>query len=319
MRIPKKIVTKLFFGVSLLLFIFFVKQFLLPVFLFSEVDIDGNITNYIYHNNLRRSYVVHQPENYDASKSLPLVFAFHCAGSNAQIMIRLTNLNKLSDEENFLVVYPNGTGLFENYLLTWNAGGCCDFIGPVVDDVDFTKTVFAQLQEDYNIDLNRVYVLGFSNGAMMAHRLGCELSDKLAAIAPVSGSLVEGGCDPEDFLSVISLHSKDDTFVPFYGGEADRWFINMFDVNFPPVEDSIRFWADHNKCARGPEIKKEGAIELEKYTNCKNNTEVYFYSLEGYDHVWLGGGRGVLPMDISDDIIISDVIWDFFENHPKKR
>ncbi|MFC1756976.1 alpha/beta hydrolase family esterase [Patescibacteria group bacterium] len=263
--------------------------------------------------------MVHFPKNYNGNEKLPLVFVLHGAGGNAEIMTEITKVNDLSDQENFIVVYPNGTGLFDNYMLSWNAGKCCNFFEPFeVDDVDFIRTLIDKIQEDYNVDSRKIYISGLSNGAMMTHRLGCELADKVSAIAPVAGSMMIGVCNPSDSLSVISFHGKEDTVVPFEGGFSDRWVVKLFDIDFNSVPESISFWVKHNECFNIPEKHTIDNVTKEVYTGGIDNTEVAFYTFSDYGHVWPGAGRGIFFIeDLPKDVIATEIIWDFFKTHIK--
>ena len=141
----------------------------------------------IKYDGRTRTYLLHIPPQYDDSKSLPLIIVLHGGGGNSENMMKKTGFNNLSDENGFIVVYPDGIGRFKNRLLTWNAGHCCGYaLDNNVDDVGFIRTLIEKLQENFNIDLKRIYLTGHSNGGMMTYRLGAELSDILAAVAPVA-------------------------------------------------------------------------------------------------------------------------------------
>src|SRR5437879_1570747 len=149
----------------------------------------GDHTRFLQVDKRTRTYLVHVPPNYDPKKPTPVVLAYHGGGSNAVQMVRFCGLNETADKHGFLVVYPNGTGLLEG-ALTWNGGNCCGFaMQHQVDDVGFTRALLDDLGKVANVDPKRVYATGMSNGAILAYRLASELSDRIAAIAPVGGPM----------------------------------------------------------------------------------------------------------------------------------
>ena len=126
-----------------------------------------------------RIYLVHVPKSYDDAKPTPVVLAFHGGGSNAEQMVRFCGLNGKADEAGFIVVYPNGTGLFPR-TLTWNGGNCCGYaMRNKVDDVAFVRALLDDLAKVARIDNKRVYATGMSNGAIISYRSASELSDRL--------------------------------------------------------------------------------------------------------------------------------------------
>lgn len=271
-------------------------------------------------DGVKRTYWVRVPLGVEKQEVLPLVIILHGAGGNAQSAMESARANGIADKNGFIVVYPNGTGVFREYLLSWNAGGCCNYVKPLgVDDVNFIRRLIDKLKEERNIDSNKIYVAGISNGGMMVYRLGCELSDKLAAIAAVSSSMLTERCEPSDFLSVITFHNLDDRVVPFEGGESGSWIVKLFKLNFNPEKEAVSFWVGHNFCQGASTKEQEGVVLKETYTECKNNTEVVSYVIEEGGHSWPGGDKTwLLGGKPANYIVASEIIWDFFEKHPKK-
>jgi polyhydroxybutyrate depolymerase len=119
------------------------------------------------------------------------------------------------------VVYPDGVPSHIN-IRTWNAGGCCGYaMNNNIDDVGFIDDLLDTLQADFAIDSLRTYATGMSNGGFMSYRLACELSERLAAIAPVAATMTIDVCEPVRAMPVIALHSYLDTSVPYLGGIGD--------------------------------------------------------------------------------------------------
>ena len=265
-----------------------------------------------------RSYTVHLPSGYTGEHPLPLVVVLHGGGGNAQNAIQMTGMSAKADKEGFIVVYPNGTGRLKDRLLTWNAGFCCGYaLDQQVDDVGFIRTLIENLQQQYDIDSKKVYATGISNGAMMAYRLACELSDKIAAIAAVSGSLDTERCQVANPLSVIVFHGTADMHILYDGGKPKQQLDNHPRVD-PPVSHTVAFWVKHGSCSTTPLQEKTGQIIRDTYTNCRDNTGVILYTIQGGGHAWPGGAKGSAWGDEpTQEISATDLMWDFFAQHPK--
>jgi polyhydroxybutyrate depolymerase len=148
----------------------------------------GDHTRTLWVGDLDRRYRIYIPAKYDASKPTPVVLVYHGGGGNPEGMIKLCGVNAKSDQAGFIVVYPFGTGRFEDSLLTFNGGECCGYaMQNNVDDVGFTRALLDDLEGIVNVDKDRVFATGLSNGGIMSHYLASELSDRIAAIAPVGG------------------------------------------------------------------------------------------------------------------------------------
>lgn len=269
---------------------------------------------------LERSYLVHIPAALDPAKPAPVVLAFHGGGTNAQSMEEISGLNRKADEAGFIVVYPNGTGRFKR-VLTFNGGNCCGYaMHNRVDDVAFTRKILDDLAMRVNIDTKRVFATGMSNGAIMAYRLGSELSDRIAAIAPVGGPMGTESPNPKRPVSVIHFHGTQDTFAPFAGGRG-RWLSN---TDFYSVDHSIQAWVEANGCRRDPVVTQlpdkfaDGTtVILKTYGSGKDGAEVILVEIAGGGHTWPGREppRRVLGRS-TRDISANDLMWEFFQRHP---
>ena len=175
-----------------------------------------------------RTYLVHDFAG--TSVPAPAVIVFHGGGGNAENAVRMTGFDRVAARERLVVVYPNGTsagrargrlgrmGRGQNQLLTWNARHCCaSAMKEGVDDVGFVSAVIDALIASGRVDASRVYVTGMSNGAMLSHRLGRELSRKVAAIAPVVGALFGDEPPPQAPVPAFIIVGADDRVVPPQG------------------------------------------------------------------------------------------------------
>lgn len=262
--------------------------------------------------NGQRTYRMHVPESVAGRTGLPVVLALHGGGGNGAQFEEQSQLDVVADRAGFVVVYPNGSG--RTQLLTWNAGNCCAYARDEgIDDVKFIATLLDALTAQIHTDPKRVYATGFSNGAMMSYRLGCELADRITAIAPVSGAIAVQTCEPKRQLPVLILHGTADANVPYNGGPptkdmplAGTW-INK------PVSYAVSFWTAVDKCPATPVQTRDDAVLRSTYAPCAQGTEVTLYTIEGGGHAWPGAQKA---RDAADDPApkpdASAVIWDFF-------
>ncbi|MCC6557211.1 MAG: polyhydroxybutyrate depolymerase [Polyangiaceae bacterium] len=265
-----------------------------------------------------RSYLLHLPPSHDGERKLPLVIALHGGGGHAENMARMSGLSQKSDAEGFAVVYPNGTGRFEDKLLTWNAGNCCGLaLDRGADDVGFIRSLLDTLAARLPLDPKRVYATGMSNGGMMAYRLGCELADRIAAIGPVAGALSAKPCNPSVPISLVVVHGMDDEHV-LYAGGAPKKRVDPHPRVDASVAAATAFFVARNGCDKAPARAEHGRLTQEAYTGCQQGTEVRVYSIKGEGHTWPGGRKGGPWGDEpAGEISANDLLWDFFEKHPK--
>jgi polyhydroxybutyrate depolymerase len=255
-----------------------------------------------------RSFVVHVPQSYDPSKPTPLVFNFHGFTMSPKLEDWLTKMAAKSDEAGFLLVYPQGTGTETSF----NGGTCCgDASSDGVDDVAFTRRMLDRLEADLCVDARRVYATGMSNGGFMSHRLACEMSDRIAAVAPVSGVNASVACNPTRAVPVLDFHGTADPTVPFEGDQARGWL---------SVPATIDDWARRDGCkGGGVETLARGDVRCTTYGQCRDQAEVTLCTVEGGGHTWPGGtappwiaGAG----KTTTDVVADDLIWSFFQKHP---
>jgi polyhydroxybutyrate depolymerase len=183
-----------------------------------------------------------------------------------------------------------------------------------VNDVGFLKMMLKKLQINYPVDAKRIYVTGMSNGGMMAYLLGAELADKIAAIAPVVGSMSGNEPTPRQPISVIAFNGTNDPVVPYNGASGT---VQDLGGGFKPVSFAVDFWVKANSTSQEPQKEEAAKVLKETYTNGKNGTAVVQYTLKGGGHVWYGGLARIGQGDDSG-INATDLIWEFFKAHPKE-
>jgi len=274
-----------------------------------------------------RRYRVYLPRKYDAYHPTPVVVVFHGGGGNPESMIRLTGMNAKADEAGFIVVYPFGSGRLENAMLTFNGGDCCGYaMQNKLDDVGFTRALLDDLATVANVDTNRVFATGLSNGGIMAYYVASELSDRIAAIAPVGGPLMMEACRPTRPVSVMHFHGTADEFAPFKGGFGKGPLSGRGVTEFRSVDHSIQNWVKANGCKPEPEIvalpdKADDGMKSTRKTwsGGKDGSEVVLIEIEGGGHTWPGLKPIVAMLGPSTmDISANDLMWEFFQKHPKK-
>jgi polyhydroxybutyrate depolymerase len=260
-----------------------------------------------------RRYVVHVPGSYDGTLPVAVVLVLHGLGGNANEAARISGMSVKSDAEGFLAVYPEGSG----QVMTFNAGQCCGgAAGRHVDDVSFLRAVVADVSANYSVDPQRIYAAGMSNGAMMAYRLGCEMSDVLAAIAPVAGAL-EIDCAPAQPVSAIVFHGTGDAIVPYNGGRVVNAPRGM-DQDYDPVSTAIGQWATMGGCTGATDQQVSANVTRQVQTGCLDGYGVELYTVIDGGHAWPGGEPGWTGGDVpTTEVVATDLIWDFFAVHPK--
>ncbi|OLP17208.1 hypothetical protein BST81_17835 [Leptolyngbya sp. 'hensonii'] len=278
--------------------------------------------------NLKRTYRIHLPPRYDDKTRLPLVIVLHGFGGNGRNGLEQGKWIEKSEREGFLVVGPEGVlkqpGQRESFLRnprSWNSGPKeTPAAVRQVDDVGFMRALIDHLLATGWVDENRIYVTGFSNGAAMTFRVGLELSDRIAAIAPVSNTLLVQPQPLQRPVSLLLLFGTADPINPMTGGQVTR---SGQTITRPAAIDSWKTWAQLLQCPAEPQIiyDRDG-VKGRAFRPCTADAEALFYTVEGMGHVW-PGGRNYLPERTigksSNAIDATDLIWEFFRRHPKKQ
>ena len=256
------------------------------------------------HAGMTRSIRVHVPASYDPTRATPVVLDFHGYTMSAQTQEDMTRLPEKSDAEGFISVTPDGTGSPRG----WNAGACCGTpASSGLDDVGFVDALLDQLEARLCVDTRRVFSTGFSNGGFLSHRLACEMSDRIAAIAPVAGMIGVASCNPTRPVPVMHFHGTSDNIVPYNGGGF---------TSYPSAPETDAGWAMRNGCDTATtESFANGDSRCVTHTGCDGGSEVTLCTITGGGHTWPGGAYfpgGHITMDLS----ATDAMWTFFVAHP---
>jgi polyhydroxybutyrate depolymerase len=278
---------------------------LLPVLCFAQQTIEGSIT----HDDIQRDYILYIPASYSGEEPVPLIFNFHGYGSNAEEQMWYGDFRAIADTAGFVIVHPEGT-LFEGFT-HWNVGGWT--VGSPADDVGFTSALIDSLSTAYNIDPLRVYATGMSNGGYMSFLLACQLGERIAAIASVTGAMTPetyNECGPQHPTPILQAHGTTDSVVPYNGT-----------IWSESIDDVIQYWVDYNNCniiptiIPLPDIDPDDGSTVEHiiYDDGDNGVVVEHFRVIGGGHTWPGsafGGPGT-----NYDIDASVEIWTFFSRY----
>jgi polyhydroxybutyrate depolymerase len=282
----------------------------------------GDVEREITVGGRDRTFLVHVPPSYKAGTPVPLVLNFHGGAGNAKDQQKNSKMDALADRHGFIVVYPDGTGALRHRFLSFNAGMCCGYaVKHNIDDVSFVRAMLDDLEHAYSIDRARVYATGFSNGAIFSHRLGCELSDRIAAIAPVSGPIGIPNCAPSRPVPVLYFHGTADPAAPYTGGNVKALVGD--DVHpYVSARETITGWAKRDRCQLEPQVTlRQGAVTCESYPACAGDASVTLCTVQGGGHAWPGGDTTISERRVGPlnrDVSASDMIWQFFSKHALK-
>lgn len=293
------------------------KRILIPIIILASLAISLPLAfRLINHTNgslissgETRRFLIHVPDNLDPSHPVPLVISIHGFAEWPAHQMQVSGWNELADQHGFIVVYPSGT----QFPLRWRSEG--GFSEPdALQDVIFISDLIAHLRQDYNIDPNRIYANGLSNGAGMSFLLSCELSDQIAAVGLVAGAyfLPWESCQPDRPVPAIVFHGTADPIVPFNGGPS-----RMFDLPFPDIPTWVSSFAAYQGCQSVPlSLEPVGAVTGVSYLDC--DADLVSYTIDGGGHTWPGGDA--LPEWIAGttnrDINATELMWEFFQQHP---
>ncbi len=282
---------------------------------------------------LERHYSVHVPLGYDIKKRVPVVIMLHGGGGTGKAAATETGWGAKADEVGFLAVFPDAMppdptrpSHFSRNPQLWNDGSDRFYPGQKApDDVSFLNAMLDDLLVKFAVDPGRIFVTGFSNGASMSFRIGAELSKRISAIAPVAGASWLEPLTLEHPVPMIYITGTADPLNLIEGGVPRLATGGSDKVRAkakPPVRDSILKWAKALGCPATPRNTSEAnGIRTEVYGPGRDGAEVAYITVEGLGHTW-AGGKSLLPEFMvgkrSDIITATDVIWEFFKNHPKE-
>lgn len=252
------------------------------------------------HGGRDRQYRIHIPEAASEESPVPVIVALHGGWGTGDAMADQSGLTDAAARQGMAVVYPNGI------WRSWNAGSCCGRAqSGGVDDVGFIRALVEKLSEEDCIDGARVFGTGFSNGAMMTHRIACEAPDVYRAIAPVAGGPMFEDCASEQGVPALLMVGREDERIPWDGGEFNETYR-------PSIAEQVRGLASRNRCEEDDE--KSLAHGCKGLSGCGQG-EVRWCVFDRIGHQWPGGST-ILPRMLGanrSDIDATRMIVDFFD------
>ena len=257
----------------------------------------------IEENGITREYILHIPASYDSTASTPLVISFHGFGGCASNFVdEAGDLNLVADSGNFIVAYPQATGgeKGDSYWDPGNDGS--QSIGE--NDTYFTEQLIAQISNEYNVDSNRVYAIGYSNGGMMSYGLACTQGKLFAAVGIMSGIMLDSSCDEGEQTSVVHFHGVGDYVLP-YDGNGD----------YQSVQDVMDFWVNHNGIPSSSLVTMDlngGDVTRDVYTDDNLDKSVVLYTINS--QYGSAGGHVWFSADI-DGKSPNVVLWEFLSTY----
>jgi len=274
-----------------------------------NLTVDGNA----------RSFIVYLPAGYNNAGKMPMIFAIHGGSGTPEGMINIANFKAIADRDKVVLVYPSG---IQN---NWNDGRPTPPNQSGINDVNFFNLMCDYMITTYPVDGTRIYATGISNGGFMSSRLGCELSNRIAAIAvdaaTMEATTIAPSCNPGRPVPAIYIHGTTDPLVPFTGGlmtaggTAGGTILSHF--------QTIDKWVSINGCNTTPtvsdipDIANDGTtIKQRVYSGGTNGSEVVSYVVLNGGHTWPQGYQYLNEAIIgktSQDMNACEVIWTFFK------
>lgn len=268
-----------------------------------------------------RTYHLYVPAALPAGP-VPLLVAFHGGTGSGTQFQKQSNFDGLAEANGFIVVFPDGVGLGPNAdkFRTWNAGYCCGTAAKQsVDDVAFIADLIDLITGEFEIDSDRIFAAGHSNGGIMAYRLACELSDRIVAIGLQAGSLGVDECSPSQPVSVLHIHGTADQNHPITGGIGANSISN---TDFRSAMFSVTAAAAAMGCESAPATSVDVAnpnLTVSSWTSCQQGAEVQLVAVFGASHAWMGhpaAARELVGVPYAD-LDASVAVLSFLLNHPR--
>lgn len=256
---------------------------------------------------INREYILYVPSSYNPDNPTPLVINYHgfgdCAASYEEAVGGYYGLNNLADQEQFIIAYPQAAYRPAKEDVYWEPGdtGVEDIYE---NDIYFTEQLILDIANNYNVDQNKVYAVGYSNGGMLSYSVACNRGDLVAAVGVVSGAFIDDDCTSDANIPMIIFHGIADFVLPYNGNQY-----------YSSVSETVEYWLDRNGIPTSSLVSNElkgGDVREDLYTGGNDNTCLSFYTVfEEYDkegdHVWFSEAiNGSTP---------NEILWNFFSSN----
>jgi polyhydroxybutyrate depolymerase len=244
-----------------------------------------------------RTVKVHVPASYDPAVATPVVLNIHGRTQDASAQATMSHAIAKSDAAGFILVHPQSA----TSPTSWNSGTCCD---PAttnnIDDTGYFAKLLDELEAKLCVDPDRVFAMGMSNGAYEAHTLGCKMADRIAAIGPVAGLLLQSPCSPSRALPAMLINGTADSLS-----------------QYQYVDQGVTFWTGKNHCSTQMQTYQQGDVTCVTHGGCTDGADVVLCTVQDGGHQWPGGDALPFLGKKSDSIIATDALWTFFAAHPR--
>jgi polyhydroxybutyrate depolymerase len=227
----------------------------------------------LVHDNINREYVLYIPNSYDGTSAVPLLVNFHGFGGSASEFMSYADMRSIAETDTFILAYPQGSCL--DGSSHWNACPTGADNKSDADDFGFVESMINEISSQYNIDMERIYAAGYSNGGMMAYGLANYKSDLIAAVASISGVMLDCTGPTSHPMPVVHLHGTSDGVLPYNGG--DGW---------NSAQSTLEHWINFNNTVLTPIVISDNNIEHYVYDQGDSLVSVEHYKYIGGDHVW---------------------------------
>jgi len=228
-------------------------------------------------DGINREYVLYIPNSYDGTSSVPVLLNFHGFGGSASAFMIDADMRTLAESDTFILVVPQGS--CSNGSSHWNPCPTGGDNKSTADDFGFVESMIHEVSSQYHVDMKRIYAAGYSNGAMMAYGLANNKSDLIAAVASVSGAMLDCTGSINHPMPIVHLHGTSDGVLPYNGNN-----------DYSAVQSTLDYWIDFNNTITGPTVSSDnsGGMSIEHYVYDQGDgsVSVEHYKFIGGDHVW---------------------------------
>lgn len=253
----------------------------------------------LVHDGMNREYILYVPNSYDENSATPILFNFHGFGGSASQFISRADMRAEAELNSFILVYPQGSCL--DGVPHWNP---CPIGGDnksSADDLGFFEAMVNEISTEYNLDMERIYAAGYSNGGMMAYGLANYKSNLIAAVASVSGSMLDCLDTPSHPMPVLHLHGTNDGVIAYDESSND----------YNSVQSTLDYWTNFNNTVSTPTINSDNTsgmtIEHYIYDQGDNSVSVEHYKYIGGEHTWFN--------ETYQGQNASKLVWDFMSRY----
>ena len=248
----------------------------------------------IVHDGINRVYVLYIPNSYDGTSAVPVLFNFHGFGDNASDYMNNADMRAVAESDTFILVYPQGS--CSDGSSHWNPCPTGGDNKSTADDVGYVESMISEISSQYNVDIKRIYAAGYSNGGMMAYGLANYKSDLIAAVASVSGAMLDCIGSTSHPMPVVHLHGTSDGVLP-YNGSSD----------WSSAQSTLDHWINFNNTVLTPTVTSDNNIEHYVYDQGDSLVSVEHYKYIGGDHVWFSS--------IFQGQNASELVWNFVSRY----